>query len=99
MTLNVPIAAMVSSALQVNSHGEDLAVCHMAADNRMAAAAGGWQGRSAQALSARLAAWNATSQDLLGRLRDHAQGLLNCAEQFAIHDQQSRDELDAVHAP
>ena len=96
MALNVDLEAMVSSAGQVTVQGEDLAAGHLATDNRMASAEVGWQGLSAIAMNARMAAWGDASAALLERIGDHAQGLHGCAVGFAAHEEQSRTALHAL---
>ena len=98
MALNVDLEAMVSSAGRVAVQGEDLAAGHLATDNRMASAEVGWQGLSAIAMNARLAAWGDASAALLERISDHAQGLHRCAVGFATHEEQSRTALQALVA-
>jgi uncharacterized protein YukE len=98
VALNVDLEAMVSSAGHVTVQGEDLAAGHLATDNRMASAQVGWQGLSATAMSAKLAAWGNVSAALLERISDHAQGLHRCAVGFATHEEQSRTALQALVA-
>lgn len=98
MALNVDLEAMVSSAGHVTVQGEDLAAGHLASDNRMASAQFGWQGLSATAMNAKLAAWGNVSAALLERISDHAQGLHSCAVGFATHEEQSRNALQALVA-
>ena len=53
MTLTVNLEHLATSAARTTGHGEDLATSHLSADNRIAAAQGGWTGRSAEALARR----------------------------------------------
>lgn len=82
MPLRVNIEDMVGSAVYVSGQGEDLAMGHLASDNKMESAQAGWQGISAAALSAKLASWHPKSQALLTRVADHAQGLHTAAQTF-----------------
>lgn len=99
MTLQFNVEDLVSSAIHVTGQGEDLAIGHQASDGRIATAQTGWQGSSAQAMSARLSAWAQTSTALLGRLGDHAQGLHSCAYHFATNEEQHAQELAALASP
>ena len=97
MSLEVNIEDLASSGLAVTGHGEDLAVAHAAADGRIDAAAPGWQGRSAAALSAKAAQWTQDSGTVLARLSDQAQALHTSAAEFWAHEQRSAHALNAVH--
>ena len=98
MALNVDLEAMVSSAGHVTVQGEDLAAGHLGTDSRMTSAQVGWQGLSATAMNAKLAAWGSVFAALLERISDHAQGLHRCAVGFATHEEQSRTALQALVA-
>ncbi len=64
----------------------------------MARAQVGWQGLSAIAMNAKLAAWGNASAALLERISDHAQGLHRCAGGFSTHEEQSRTALQDLVA-
>ena len=83
MALNVDLEAMVSSAGRVAVQGEDLAAGHLATDNRMASAQVGWQGLSATAMNAKLAAWGSASAALLERISDECYYLVVSAYDWA----------------
>ncbi|MEZ0362674.1 hypothetical protein ACAG26_03105 [Mycobacterium sp. pUA109] len=74
----------MTAAVQVGGHGDDLAARHLAADNRIEAAAPGWAGRSAAALSARAARWAAASTAMVGRVGAHATDLHTGALRFSV---------------
>ncbi|TDH55082.1 hypothetical protein E2F47_10095 [Mycobacterium eburneum] len=81
--LRVSVEHLVTAAVQVGGHGEDLAMRHLAADNRIAAAAPGWAGRSAAALSRRASRWAAASTTMVGRVGEHATDLHSGALRFS----------------
>lgn len=93
MALDVNIEDLVASGVAVTGHGEDMAAKHCAADSRIDGAQGGWQGRSAAAMTTRMAAWSATTTTLLTRLSDHAQGLHTSARCFCEMEQRHADAL------
>lgn len=79
---------LVTSAVTVTGHGEDLAAQHLAADGRIDAAVPGWAGRSAAALQNRAARWSATSTALVTRIGAHAQDLHTCAQVYRRTEEQ-----------
>jgi uncharacterized protein YukE len=79
----VDLAALAASAAQIAGLGEDVAIAHLASDNRIAAAQSGWVGASAIALNATAAQWLPASRRLLVRLGDHALDLTNDGMYFA----------------
>ena len=89
---------IVTSAVTVTGHGDDLAARHLAADGRIEAAAPGWTGRSAAALSDRAARWAATSTALLTRIGEHALDLHTCAQVYAATEGHRAQALDAVES-
>jgi uncharacterized protein YukE len=94
----IELAALVSSAAQVNDNGEDLANALLSSDNRIAAAQSGWVGDSAAALHSRSATWLATSRTLLTRVGEHAVDLNNDAIEFAAMERQNVEKLKAKGA-
>src|SRR5581483_1111297 len=96
MTLRVNLEYLVTSAAQITGHGEDLATSHLAADNQIAAAQGGWTGRSAEALARRAALWTENSTRLLIRIGDHASDFYSCAHAFSAAEQANAEKLKAV---
>lgn len=96
MSLDVTIEHLVVSGRAVTGVGEDIAVSHTAADDRIEAARLGWQGRSAEALDAKAAQWAQTSRMMVRRLADHAQGLHGCANEFWAHERHGSEELDSL---
>lgn len=93
--LRVDVESLATAAATVSGHGEDLAVRHLAADNRIAAAASGWAGRSATALENRTARWVSDSAALLTRVGEHAADLRSGAARFAALDADNSALLDS----
>jgi WXG100 family type VII secretion target len=87
MTLRVEVADLLAGGIAITGHGEDVAMRHSAADGRIDAAQAGWQGQSGAAMLACSQKWVATTDALLGRLSDHAQGLHTSAHCFHEMDQ------------
>jgi uncharacterized protein YukE len=89
----VDLAALAASAAQVAGFGEDVAIAHLASDNRIAAAEPGWVGASAVALSITAADWLQVSRRLLTRLGDHALVLTNDVIHFAATESAGAEQL------
>lgn len=87
MSLRVDIESLAASGTAVAGHGEDVAMKHAAAANRIDAAQAGWQGASALAMTALSQQWLASTSAVLTRLSDHAQGLHASAQGFADMEQ------------
>ena len=92
----VDLEALASSATYASGQGEDLAIAHIASDNRMMAAQQGGVGESAAAIAAKADAWLATSKTLLTRLGHHALALNNDAIDFAAMDRENAEMLRAI---
>lgn len=99
MALRVDTEHLAISAVQVTGHGEDLATSHLSADDRIAAAQGGWAGRSAQALARRSPQWTANSTALIQQLGDHAQHLSTCGRTFAAMEARHTQQVDSQVRP
>ncbi|BBZ75759.1 hypothetical protein MANY_10960 [Mycolicibacterium anyangense] len=95
MSLSVNISDVVVSGVAVSGHGEELAMAHAAAANRIDAALTGWNGASALAMSAVCEQWLGATGALLTKLSDHAQGLHASAEAFAEMEQRNSEALTA----
>jgi uncharacterized protein YukE len=95
-TFAVDQEALAGSASQVSGQAEDLALAHLASDNRIEAAQPGWVGSSASALSIKAAAWSETSRALLSRVGGHAMALHSEAIAFATMERESAEKLRAV---
>lgn len=93
--LRLDVDALVTAAAGVTGHGEDLAARQLAADNRIAAAAPGWTGRSAAALQHRMSQWVASSALVLTRVGAHATDLQSGAVRFAVMDEGNSTLLDS----
>lgn len=98
MTLRVNVDDLTASGTLVSGHGETMATEHAAADGRIAGAQSGWQGVSAAALTAKSAAWSATTGALLTRMSDHAQGLHTGAQAYAEGEARSAEKMEEVAA-
>ncbi|MCV7224531.1 WXG100 family type VII secretion target [Mycolicibacterium komossense] len=94
MTLRVDPESLVTSGLVVTDRGESMAAKHAAADNRVEAAQGGWQGLSAAAMVARSQSWAATTTALLTRLSDHAQAFHTSGQSFKEMETQNSQALN-----
>jgi uncharacterized protein YukE len=92
----VDVAALAASAAQVAGLGEDVAIAHLASDNRIVAAQSGWVGASAIALNTTVAEWLQASRRLLARLGDHALDLTNDGMHFAAAEYGSAEQLRAL---
>src|SRR5436305_12664336 len=99
MALRVNLEHLATSAAQVTGHGEDLATSHLSADNRIAAAQGGWTGRSAEALARRTPQWTTNSTRLVTQLGDHAQHLSTCAQAYAGMETHHTRQVDSQVRP
>ena len=69
-----------SAAVHIDGQGEDLLVGYSSVHSRIEAAQSGWAGRSAAALSARLAEWQATVAGIHARVSDHGTAMHGSAE-------------------
>jgi uncharacterized protein YukE len=92
----VDLEALAGSASHVTGQAEDLAIAHLASDNRIEAAQSGWVGSSAAALSIKAAAWRETSRTLLTRVGGHAMALHSDGIAFAAMEREGADALRAV---
>jgi WXG100 family type VII secretion target len=96
MTLQVDVEDLVTSGVAVTGHGENMAMTHAVADNRIDAAQAGWRGLSGAALLSRSAQWMTTTSALVTNLSDHAQGLHTSAQRFHEMDQRNGWALDEL---
>jgi WXG100 family type VII secretion target len=99
MNLTVNLEHLATSAAQVTSSGEDLATSHLSADNRIAAAQGGWTGRSAEALARRAPRWTADSTALVTQLGNNAQHLSTCGQVYATMETHHAQQLESQVRP
>jgi WXG100 family type VII secretion target len=99
MALRVNLEHLATSAVQVTGHGEDLATTHLSVDNRIAAAQGGWTGRSAAALARRTPQWSGNSTALVRQLGDHAQHLSTCGQAYAEMEAHDAQQIDSQVRP
>lgn len=96
--LRVDLEQLVAAAVRVAGHGDDLAARHLAADNRLESAAGGWAGRSAHALANRAEAWRTQSNQLVTRVGEHATGLHDSALGFSAMEKHHAAALNSPTA-
>jgi uncharacterized protein YukE len=100
MSLWVDVEHLATSAAHVTGHGEELAMSHLSADNRIAAAQVGWAGRSAEALANRASLWTAQSTALITRIGEHANDLHSAGQSFAMaEDTNARQLSSEIVAP
>jgi uncharacterized protein YukE len=92
----VDVAALACSAAHVGGQGDDVAIAHLSSHNRMEAAQSGWVGASAEALTAKMARWSATSRTLLTHVGDHSLRLSNDTIGFAALERVNAAKSDAV---
>jgi WXG100 family type VII secretion target len=99
MALRVNLEHLATSAVQVTGHGEDLASTHVSVDDRIAAAQGGWTGRSAEALARRTPQWTANSTTLVRQLGEHAQHLSTCGQAYAEMEARHTQQINSKVRP
>jgi uncharacterized protein YukE len=99
MSLRVNLEHLAISAAQVTGHGEDLAISHLSADNRIAAAQAGWSGRSAEALAQHASRWATSSTALVARIGQHANDLYAAGRAFATIEADLRSTPQFGAAP
>lgn len=99
MALTVNLEHLASSAAQVTGNGEDLATSHLSVDNRIAAAQGGWTGRSAEALARRAPRWTANSTALVTQMGDHAEHFSTCGQAYGTMENHHAGQLDSQVRP
>lgn len=96
--IRLSIEKLTTSGLAVTNQGEDLAGKHATADGRIETAHAGWQGQSASAMATRWATWQESTNTLLTRLSDHAQGLHNGAQGFSEFEAAREREMRELSA-
>lgn len=69
------------SADHMGVHHADLRAAHTGADSNIEAAQAGWVGTSAAALKAKLAEWQATTEELCGSIADHERAFRTAGNQ------------------
>jgi WXG100 family type VII secretion target len=99
MGLRANLEHLAMSAAQVTGHGEYLATSHQSADDRIAAAQGGWTGRSADALARRTPQWGTNSTALVTQLGNHAEHLSTCGQAYAAMEADHTQQLDSRLRP
>ena len=99
MALTVNLEHLAASAAQITGNGEDLAASHLSVDNRIAAAQGGWTGRSAEALARRAPRWSVNSTALVTQMGDHAEHFSTCGQAYATMETHHARQLDSQVRP
>ena|SRR5581483_9973890 len=94
--LRIDLEALAHSSAHVAGQGEDVAIAHLASDNRIVAAQSGWVGSSALALSAKTAAWLEDSRRLVTRVGNHALDMSNDGIEFSAMERDNVEKLQAV---
>jgi WXG100 family type VII secretion target len=82
------------SAGHMSVHHADLRAAHAEADSDIEGAQAGWVGTSAAALQAKLAEWQATTEQLCGNIADHEQAFRAAAQKYTTVDGESADHLN-----
>ncbi|CAN5500855.1 hypothetical protein BH09ACT8_BH09ACT8_15860 [soil metagenome] len=85
-----------TSAVQVQSHSDDLAVGHTAAHARVSAASGGWSGQPAQSLNAWATKLKTQSAALVAKLDDHSQQMHTAVRTFTSTEEHRAGELTKI---
>ncbi|MCV7225880.1 WXG100 family type VII secretion target [Mycolicibacterium komossense] len=95
-----------TSAVQVQSHSDDLAIGHTTANTRVSSASGGWSGQSAQSLNAWATKLKTQSAALVTKIDNHSRQMHTAVHTFTSTEEQRANELtkigqvaDAVQPP
>jgi WXG100 family type VII secretion target len=94
--LSVDPHAMNQAATTVTGSGDDFSTSHTAARSRISSASLGWAGRSADALTTRVARWDSRIKVLVARIEDHANNIRISAAEFAHAEDRHREMLRNV---
>ncbi|BCO34020.1 hypothetical protein BMW24_006700 [Mycobacterium heckeshornense] len=92
----VSLEALAHSAAHVSGQGENLAISHLASDNKIDSAQPEWVGASSVALVARMGVWLETSRTLLTRVSEHEIHVHNDGIEFAAREREAAEKLRAV---
>jgi uncharacterized protein YukE len=95
MSLWAKLEHLATAAAEATGQGEDLAMSHLSADNRIAAAQAGWAGQSAEALARRASCWAANSTSLVARIGEHANNLHTAMLAFAATEAGNQQMLSS----
>ncbi|MBS4730127.1 WXG100 family type VII secretion target [Mycobacterium sp. SM1] len=87
-------ADLHASAEHMSVHHADLRAAHAAADSEIEDAQPGWVGASAAALAAKLAEWQAATEQLCGSIADHEQAFRAARKAYLTVDGESADHID-----
>lgn len=90
------LEALAHAVAHVTGQGEDLALAHLASDNKIDEAQLGWVRTSAEALNAWRATWLEVSRRLLTNVGGHALTLSNDGIDFAAMERANAERLRAV---
>jgi WXG100 family type VII secretion target len=91
--LKVNPADLHLSADRMSVHHADLRAAHAAADSDIESAQSGWVGASAAALQAKLAEWQATTEQLCGSIADHERAFRAAGNRYQAVDGHSADSI------
>lgn len=92
--LEFDLADLHVSANHMGMHHAALRAAHAKAYSDIDAAQTGWVGASAAALQAKLAEWQATTEQLCGSIADHEQAFRAAGKTYETVDGHSADNLD-----
>jgi len=92
----VSLEALAHSAAHVSGQGENLAISHLASDDKIDSAQPEWVGASSVALAARMDVRLETSRTLRTRVGKHALHLHNDGIEFAAREREAAEKLRAV---
>ncbi len=81
------------SADHISVHHADLQAAHAAADSDIEGAQAGWVGASAAALQAKLAEWQATTEQLCGSIADHERAFRTAGHQYETVDEDGAEKI------
>lgn len=97
--LRVDPVDLALSADHLDMHGRDLQVAHASANAAVDSAGPGWVGTSAVALQARLAEWQAVTDDLYLQITTMGQHLRVASQRYSQSDATSADALAREMGP
>lgn len=81
------------SADQMSIHHAELRAAHAEADSDIEGAQAGWVGASAAALQAKLAKWQAATEQLCGSIAGHEQAFRAAAQQYETVDEDGAQKI------
>lgn len=94
--LLVDRAALATSAIRIQGHGDDLAVSHTATERRVIAVLDSWVGQSAQALDSWTADLASTSNALVNRIGHHCEHMRSSSSAHGANDESRARDIRAL---